>query len=412
MYADINRSDRPVVTQSTWWLLGSLYTTQSLGISFFVIALVAILRTKGMSFEMLSMVYMLGMVWPFKFLWAGWVDRWSFGRLGHYRGWMMLMQAGMIAVFGLMTLFDVVNDFWIVYGLCLLIAFLSATQDIAVDATACRKLSWQDRGMGNGIQIAGGLMGNLLGAGAVLIAYGSLGWVGCLWILMLVTSISLVQIIFYREPSDIKGTTIESGWIFLKHMKFFWQRPFGKRWLIILLVYPVGSSLAYALVTPLLVDSGWALEKIGVLMNVVGSSLGILSALGAGYLIKRMSRYKALVMAAIFQIPGIIVIAVLVYGLSDPWSATLAVGVYFICYNPAATVLATLMMDHVAPESAPGTEYTMQYSLNSFFAIGMVSVGTALLGSIGYEGVLILALVMGLGALIASFFYQDLCRSD
>lgn len=409
MYADINRSDRSLVTQSTWWLLGSLYTTQSLGISFFVIALVAILRAKGMSFEMLSLVYMLGMVWPFKFLWAGWVDRWSWGRLGHYRGWMIVMQASMIGVFGLMMLFDVVDDFWTVYGLCLLVAFLSATQDIAVDATACRKLSWQDRGVGNGIQIAGGLLGNLLGAGAVLIIYGRFGWVGCLWVLMLVTSISLVQIIYYREPAHIQKVNIESGWIFFKHMKSFWKRPGGKRWLAILLIYPVGSSLAYAIVTPLLIDQGWALEKIGILVNVVGSSLGILSALGTGCLIKRMTRYKALKVAAAFQLPGIMAVAILVYGMSDNWPAALAVGLYFICYNPAATVLATLMMDHVAPENAPGTEYSMQYSLNSFFAMGMISVGTAFVGSIGYDGVLILALIMGLIAFLASLFYQDVC---
>ena len=43
---------------------------------------------------------------------------------------------------------------------------------------ACRLLSPDERGVGNGIQIAGGLLGNMLGGGAVLLAYPHLGWHG------------------------------------------------------------------------------------------------------------------------------------------------------------------------------------------------------------------------------------------
>ncbi|RNF68998.1 MFS transporter [Marinomonas rhizomae] len=390
---------------SEWCLFISLYTTQSLGIGFLVVALVAILRSKGGSFEMLSMVYALGLVWPFKFLWASWVDRISFGRLGHYRAWLIFMQTGMILVFASLMLFDVLKDFWWVYGLCSLLALFSATQDIAVDATACRRLSWQDRGIGNGIQISGGLLGDLLGAGVVLVAYSWIGWHSCLIILMMITSISLIQLMFYTESGgDIKH---ETGWVVLRQIKRLWKSPGGKYWLSILMVYPIGSSLAYSLITPMLVDQGWTLEKIGWSVNVAGSALGVLSALLAGWLIKKVTRRKALVFAALFQLPGVIAIGFLVNGVSDSVSVTIAVGVYFICYNPAATVLATFMMDRVAQESgSPGSEYTMQYSINLFFSMGVISVGTAFVGMIGYVGVLYLALAMTVLAILLVLPYK------
>ena len=43
----------------------------------------------------------------------------------------------------------------------------------------------KNAGLGNGIQSAGGMIGNLLSGGAVLMAYPYLGWKGCMAILAL-----------------------------------------------------------------------------------------------------------------------------------------------------------------------------------------------------------------------------------
>ena len=50
-------------------------------------------------------------------------------------------------------------------AVCAAYVFLSATQDIAVDAVAVRLLSDRDRGTGNGIQIAASYLGTLVGGG-------------------------------------------------------------------------------------------------------------------------------------------------------------------------------------------------------------------------------------------------------
>ena len=81
---------------STWLLLASLYMTQYLGLGFFWIALVAIMRRQGMPLEQLGVIYLLGLFWVIKVLWAPLIDRYGFGRLGHYRGWMLLTQGGMV----------------------------------------------------------------------------------------------------------------------------------------------------------------------------------------------------------------------------------------------------------------------------------------------------------------------------
>ncbi len=65
---------------STWLLLVSLYITQNLGLGFFWIALVAIMRQQGFPLERLGVIYLLGLFWVIKFLWAPLIDRIGFGR--------------------------------------------------------------------------------------------------------------------------------------------------------------------------------------------------------------------------------------------------------------------------------------------------------------------------------------------
>ncbi|WP_171348585.1 MFS transporter [Vibrio coralliilyticus] len=402
--------DQKVNSYSKWGLLLGLYTTQTIGISFFVVSLVAILRSRGMAFDKLSTVYLLGMVWPFKFLWASWVDRIAFGRWGHYRGWMLLMQAGMLIVFGLMMCFDAVADFWVVYTLCFLMAMLSATQDIAVDATACQILDWKQRGFGNGIQIAGGLLGNLIGAGLVLVVYDWLGWVGSLAVMMMVTAMTFIQLLFYQEQWVPLPKPL-TRWSIWSQLSALWQSTAGKSWLALLLMLPIGSSLAYALITPILVDKGWALERIGFFVNVLGSSVGVLSAFFTGWLIARVPRHRILVVSAGIQMIGIVAITLPVLGYTDELSVALSVVLYFACYNPAATILSTMMMDRVS-HTSPGAQYTLQFSVKTFFSIGMISVGTALIGPLGYGGVLILSLAFGLLALMICFAYIEAIGSS
>jgi len=132
------------VAPAVWWLVGSLYTTQALALMFFVVAFVAILRKQGAALDQIGMVYMLGMVWPFKFLWAPLVDAFGNQHRGHYRCWLLGTQGAMVVVLVAMGRYDPMADFIVIYTLCLVIALLSATQDIAADGLLCRLLAARD----------------------------------------------------------------------------------------------------------------------------------------------------------------------------------------------------------------------------------------------------------------------------
>ncbi|MBK1688926.1 MFS transporter [Rubrivivax gelatinosus] len=378
-----------------WALLLSLYTTQYLAPGFFMVALVAILRRAGMPLEQLGAIYLLGLFWVLKFLWAPWVDRLSFGRWGHERGWLLLAQAGMVLALLAMAPLDPVQDFSRVLAGCVVVGALSATQDLAADALACRRLAPSDRALGNAIQAAGGLLGNLLGAGAVLVLYERIGWAGAMALLAAGTAVSWVQLLALREPPQPRVPPERAG--LRASVVGLWRRPQGARWLAMLALYPVGVSMAYALLTPLLADAGWSLEGIGWVVNGLGSLLGIVSALATGWLIRRGGRRRALVVAAALQVPGVLALLPLVGGDSGTGAALAGAGLLFLFYNPALVVMSTLMMDRVDP-ARPATDYALQYGLFLGFATVVTGGATALAGVLGYGTVLALAVLAALAA--------------
>lgn len=398
--SDLNK--RGNISRAQWCLLGSLYITPYLGVGFFLTALVAILRKSGASLETVSVVYLLGLVWALKFIWAPLVDRWKSSRLGHFRAWLLAMQTLMIISLLLIGCFDPVREFSTVYALCLLLSLAAATQNIAVNGLAYRLAPAHDRGQVNGLQAAGGLLGNMLGAGAVLMAYPHLGWTGCTLLLAAGCSVSLTQSFFFKEPEFYNIPSGLSAPVF-KQLRSLFLRHGQRRWLFMILLYPLGVSMGYALITPILVDSGWELDRIGLVVNVVGSLCGIPAALLTGRFIRRYGRRPVLLGAALLQVPGILILLLPLGGATGVLPVLLAVGLFFFCYNPAFAVLTTLMMDHAAPNS-PASDYASQYSLYMLFSIISVTIGTAAAGRVGYQAVLATAAACAL--LMAPFAWS------
>ena len=389
--------------RSFWWLLGSLYVSQYLGIAFFVVALVAILRGGGASLDQISLIYLLGLVGALKFLWAPLVDRFSIARFGHYRSWLIGLQSALIVVLLLMARHDPLEAFWVVYGLSLVVATLSMTQDIAVDALACRTVPESQRGLANGLQGAGGLISFMLGGGLVLALYPTLGWSGSMVLLALGHVPSLVQLLFFREAA--RGIGIASGPRLLARIWTFWRRPGGIRWLLMMTLSPTAVSLAYALMTPALVDAGWTIDRIGIVVNVIGSIAGALAAVATGWAVRILGRQRSLMLAAVCQVPAVLAVAAIVAGATTWLPVALAAIVYFACYNPTWVVLATLMMDRVEPETA-GTDYSVQWSV--FMAVQMTISGLALVlaDRLGYAGVLWVALACAALSCLAAWRFR------
>ena len=98
-------------------LLFSLYITQFVGFAFITESLIAILRQSGTSLENLGFIYMLGLFFVFRFLWAPFIDKIKLPKVGHYKGWILLFQSFMVLVLLGVSFFDIESNFKIIIAL-------------------------------------------------------------------------------------------------------------------------------------------------------------------------------------------------------------------------------------------------------------------------------------------------------
>ncbi|WP_230655809.1 MFS transporter [Psychrobacter sp. I-STPA10] len=405
-----NSNDSPI----PWRLFISIYTTQYIGVAFIFASAVAILRQQGMALDKLAWINIIALPLACKIFYAPFIDRYRLAIIqGQYRSWLLVAQAVMTGLLVIIGKLDMVGQFHLALGLLLLYAFATSVQDVAIDGLACKLVSPKKRQFANSIQYASNLLGNVIGGGVILMLYHWLQWQGSFTLLAIATSISWIQLYFFKEPTltptakliqPIKSASKSSNFSTLfSQIRLFIRQWRG--WFGLLLVYPIGFSTAFALLNPLLVDAGWALADIGFVTKVVGSLVGIISAISASMIISRYGRQTALIALTGAQAVALIMLLPLALGDTRMVFVYGAVIAYF-AINPALlATLSTLMMDKASQTDAKATFFTLQISCISVMGFIYAGLGLVLAKNIGYLGVLMMSIVLTLALAVSLKFY-------
>jgi predicted MFS family arabinose efflux permease len=383
--ADMGRADR-------YGLLAVLFSTQFVALGFFYYALAAVLRSNGVPLAQIGLLQLFAVFQVIRFAWAPLVDRYGSSRFGHYRSWLLAMHLLMVAALVVLGPLDIIADLPLVLTVVGAIALLSATQDIAADATAVRILATSERGIGNGIQLAGSYGGFLIGGSAVVVVYDRIGWGAALTVLAVLTAVPLPFLLRFREPAR---APVHRPSIAPAAVGGFFRQPGAARWaLVVMPLYYLGVASGYPLITPMLVDAGWELDRIGTVLVIGGGTVVIGGALAAGAVLSAVGRRRALVMFGLVQVAA--AIGLLPLTRPQPGAAVVLaeVALLHLAYAVTGTAIFTVSMDWTRQQSA-GTDYTVQACFAQLCSHGAGAASLAVAGSFGYP--VIAALSAGLG---------------
>jgi len=386
------------LTRKEFTLLISLYTSQYIGFAFFAEAFIGILRQNNMPLENLGLIYMLGLFWVFRFLWAPFIDRIKF-KIGHYKGWIIIFQLLMVLILLTIGQYSLINDLQIIVLLSVLFAFVSASQSIALDGLVYKNVFKRERSFAMSIKTASGLLGMVLGGGVGLVLYTHLGWEITMTIVSLIMLLALIQVVFYKESKPKN----EQSPVELDYKQFisFWKGKDKKVWMLLLFLYPASISSAYGLITPILVDLGWSLDRIGYAVHIVGYSIGVLASFSASWFIKRYGKKNVLIGASLGQCLGTLLLLLLFYN-NDTLSTILIVGIIFSFYTPSMVIMTTLMMDK-ASKKTPATQFAAQHSIYMFSGIIFATLAVSFAGVLGYTNIVFIGAFVGLLATYTSY---------
>ena len=132
-------------------------------------AMQAWLSGEGLDVATIGFLSLVGLPYTFKFLWAPLMDRFELPWLGRRRGWLVLTQLGLAGALWWMSATsptDATRSFAL---LAVLVAFVSASQDVVIDAYRTDLLSPRERGLGSSLNVLGYRLAMILSGGVALI---------------------------------------------------------------------------------------------------------------------------------------------------------------------------------------------------------------------------------------------------
>lgn len=388
-----------VTTSKKLGLLSTLYFSQGLPFGFFVQALPVLLRRQGLSLPEIGLTSLLALPWALKFLWAPVVDA-----SPRRKRWIVPLQMGAVAVMVGIALIEPSQTLWAILVGVFLVNLLAATQDVATDGLAVDELSYEERGLGNGLQVAGYRVGMIVGGGLMLVIFDALGWTLTFVSLAGMLAIATVPILLYDEPSRPRGREEPSDGSSRPRVDFglvwaFLKRPAILPWIFVLVAYKSGEALAGGMLRPYLVDIGLGDAQIGWMLGAAGFTAGLLGAVAGGWGASRLGRWRALMIFGVLQVVGTSGYAIAAMGFDAlPILYGWTILEHFTG-GLATAALFTMMMD-VCDATSGGTDYTIMASV----VVLSTGVGQAVSGfvaaKIGYLGVFTTSAVAGAVGLV------------
>jgi MFS family permease len=381
-------------TSAKLGLVGCLYMSEGLPFGFITQALPVLLRESGVSLSDIGLTSLLALPWALKFLWAPLVDRYWVRRLGRRRSWIIPVQLATAAVlFAAVALEPDTQLAWL-FALVALCNLLAATLDIATDGLAVSLLRPPERGLGNGVQVAGYRVGMVIAGGFLLVVFERLGWSGSFLLLGSLILVLTLPVLLFREPPATPGPAgYGVAWRYL-------LRPGVASWLLIILTYKFCEAIGAGMTRPFLVDRGLTLAQIGWLLGTVGFGASLAGALVGGWLTSRLGYYRCVLSFGVGQaiaIAGFAVISTLSAG--SAWPLYGVVAAEGLVSGMVTAAVFTMMMDACRPASE-GSDYSLQACV-FVVAMGLASVASGFLAEwLGYTRYFLLGAVMAMLALV------------
>ncbi len=262
------------------------------------------MTTDGVDLSTIGFLSLIGLPYSLKFVWAPLLDRYSFPGLGRRRGWLLLSQAALALSIGAMFFARPGSHIRPFATVAFLIAFLSATQDITVNAYPADILQPNEVGAGVGISVLGYRIALILTGSVALMLAGYWSWPAVYLAMSLLMLATLLASTIAPEPvlTERPPATMREA-VRMPIMEFFRRRGTVNASLILLFIilYRLGDSMINNMTTPFLLQTGFTLSDVGAIQTGVGLLATIVGVLAGGAVLSRVGINRSLWIFGGFQ---------------------------------------------------------------------------------------------------------------
>lgn len=409
-----------------------LFLGFSAGLPFLLVfsTLSAWLRSDGVEVAAIGFFAWIGMLYSIKFFWAPVVDRLALPVLtrvfGQRRGWMLAAQAMIAAgLVGLASL-DPAENLLLVAAFALLVAFGSATQDIAIDAFRIESAPDDIQAAMASTYIIG-YRGGLLAAGAgALYLAAWISWEAAYLTMAALVGIGVITVLVRPEPKRLslntqliheprvraflrasrgQSKTLRRlgawliGAVVCPFTDFFSRHRLKALWLLVFIAVFRISDLAMAsMANPLYIDLGFSLATIANVTNVFGIVMSISGGVLGGLLVARYGIGPILVLGAVMTaVTNLLFAALAMAGDMLPMLVLTIIGDNLA--NGLASAVFIAFLSSLTSRAYTATQYALFSSLMTLPGKFLSGFGGLMVAAEGYVTFFVLASALGLPAI-------------
>ena len=281
------------------------------------------LREAGIDRSTIGFLSWVGLAYGFKWVWSPLVDRLPLPLLTHWlgrrRSWLLLAQGAVMAGLVGMALLDPQVALEPVVWCALVVAFGSATQDIALDAFRIESADTQHQAALAATYQTGYRLAMIwAGAGVLWVAARASGaddsvyqhhaWQTAYLVMAASMSLGVLTVLLSPEPAQrempparnaaewLRGALIEPFADFIR--RYRWQAALI---LGLIAVYRISDVVMGIMANPFYVDMGYTKDEVAAVTKVFGVIMTLLGAFIGGVLSMRLGVMRILMLGAVLS---------------------------------------------------------------------------------------------------------------
>lgn len=262
------------------------------------------MTASGVDLTKIGLFSLVGLPYSLKFLWSPLLDRYVPPILGRRRGWLLVTQILLLIAIAVMSVHDPRTGLKALAVNAVLIAFFSASQDIAGDAYRTDVLTDRELGAGAAIWVLGYRIALLITGWLAFVLADRLSWGTVYLALSALMLVGVVATVLAPNPPEREAPPKSLTEAVALPFRDFFGRVgpgLGIGVLLFIVLYKYSDALAGSMTTPFLLKTGFTQAEVGVVFGGAGLLATIAGSIVAGGAIARFGLNKSLWLFAVFQ---------------------------------------------------------------------------------------------------------------
>lgn len=369
----------------------------------------------GVSRTSIGLFALVGISYSMKFLWSPIIDRMPIplltARLGRRRGWALAIQPPLALAILALGLTDPRSAPGATALAAVIVAFLSASQDIVIDAYRIELLRPEEQGAGAAATQWGYRIGMLVASAGALYAASFGGWSFAYGLIAALMVVGMATVWFTPEPGGIRPLEPLPGASPLAQVTAWLERavfaPFADMLtrqgaiaiLAFVILYKFGDALAGTMSNPLYVSLGFTKVEAANIAKAYGFLAGLAGLALGGIVVLRIGVLRALLLCGVLQMLANLMYVLQAWAGHDLAILALTIGVENLT-GAMGSAAFVAYLSGLCNLDFTATQYALLTSLAAIGRTTLSASGGALADAVGWSPFFVLATAACLPGLV------------